>query len=201
MNLLATLADNEVVTVRGLMNKHQNLRLKQGLLDAKVAEDNHQLHRIPDEMIVWDEEGNVVFIKIVNGCWTQPVIVRTPNDPTKGSIVASLNDTKQIYYNPVSTIQKVVGEAPVEVIENNVMHFYRSTHPDTMPYLSISPLWLAVPAFQNLLSTFSEGDYSALDAVTYVREPKCNITTLLPLSTRQKYPQNVFPAYFENQIA
>ena len=201
MNLLATIANNEVVTVRGVINKHHSLRLKQGLVEAGVAADSNQLHRIRDEIIVWDEEGNVLLIPVITGIWTQPVTLRTLSNPTEGYIVGSLNETKSVQYNPISTINKVIGEEPAEHIEGNIVHFYRSEHPDTMPFMSVSPLWLAVPAFQNLLYMFSEGDFSGIDDVVQVREPKCDLTAQLPLSTRQKYPQNVFPAYFEEQIA
>lgn len=201
MNLLATLADNEVVTVRGIINKYQTLRLKQGLVGAGAAVDTHQLHRLRDEIIVWDEDGNVLLIPVINGCWTQPVTLRTPSNPSQGSIVASLKETKKVQYNPITTTHKTLGEAPTEVINNNLLHFYRSEHPDTMPFMSVSALWLAVPAFQNLLSMFSEGDYSELDNISHVNEPKGNITIIVPASTRKKYPDNVFPAYFEEQIA
>lgn len=201
MNLLATIANNEVVTVRGIINKHHTLRLKQGLVDAGVATDSHQLHRIRDEIIVWDEDGNVLLIPVINGIWTQPVTLRTLSNPTEGYIVGSLSDTKAVQYNPISTIKKVIGEDPAEHIEGNVLHFYRSEHPDSLPFMSVSPLWLAVPEFQNLLNRFNEGDFSDIDDVVQVREPKCNITALIPRSSRQKYPLNVFPSYFGEQIA
>lgn len=201
MNLLATIANNEVVTVRGIINNHNTLRLKQGLVDAGVAKDSHQLHKIMDEILVWDEDGNILLIPVIHGIWTQPVTVRTLANPTGGYIVGSLNETKTVQYNPVSTIKKNVGEAPSESTEGNIMHFYRSDHPDSMPFMSISPLWLAVPEFQNLLNRFSEGDFSDIDEVVQVREPKCHITASIPRSSRQKYPLNVFPAYFGEQIA
>lgn len=201
MNLLATLADNEVVTVRGIINKHHTLNLKRGLVDAGAAVDSHQLHRIRDEIIVWDEEGNVLLIPVINGCWTKPVTLRDPSNPGMGSIVASLKETKKVQYNPISTIHNIVGEDSTESIDNNLLHFFRSDHPDTMPFMSVSALWLAVPEFQNLLSSFSEGDYSELDKISHVNEPKASITIIVPVSTRKKYPDNVFPAFFEDQIA
>jgi hypothetical protein len=200
MNLLATLAGNEAVTVRSLINTHQSMRLKQGLLNAGVAEDSHQLHKIRDELILWDDDGNILLIPVVNGVFFETVTVRTPMNHTKGFILASMKETKKVQYNPLTVIRKEDGET-VEHIDNNVLYFFRADHPDTAPFLCGSPLWLAVPEFQNLLNLFPEGNYSGLDSITQVREPKCNITTLVPVSTRVKYPDNVFPAYFENQIA
>jgi hypothetical protein len=205
MNLLATLADNEAVTVRGLVNKHHRLMLKQGLIDAGVAQDNHQLHTIRDEMIIWDDEGNVLFLHVVNGIYFEKVTVRTRTNPAKGYIVANMNETKLVEYNPVSSIKLVKNDIDEEIlteqIDNNVLHFYRSDHPDAMPFMSISPLWLAVPEFQNLLNTFSGGNYSDVDDIAEVREPKCNVSTVLPLSPRKTYPDDVAPAYWDGQIA
>ena len=92
MNLLETLADNEVVTVRGLVNKHQRMLLKQGLVDAGIAADNHQLRTIRDEMLIWDEEGNILLLPHVNGIYFEEVTVRTRVNPTKGYIVANMKD-------------------------------------------------------------------------------------------------------------
>lgn len=201
MNLLATIANNDVVTVRGIINNHNTLRLKQGLIDAGVAADTHQLHKIRDDILVWDEDGNIMLIPVVQGVWAQQVKLRTLANPLEGFTVGGLNETKAVYYNPVSTIKKAPGESPAESIEGNIMHFYRSVHPDSMPFISITPLWLAVPGFQDLLNRFSGGDFSDIDGVLQVREPKCDLTVSIPRSARQQYPSNVIPAYFGEQIA
>jgi hypothetical protein len=201
MNLIATIAGNEAVTVRGLVNKHHSLRLKQGLIEAGVAADNHQLHKIRDELILWDDEGNVLFRYAVNGVWFETVKLRTPYSPTSGVIIASLRDTKKINYTPVSTIKTIEtddGAIFFEDLENNALHFYRADHPDVLPFMSISPLWLAVPEFQNLLTMFSEGDFSDLYNISQVKEPKCDIVALVPEMTHKKYPENTLPALFQS---
>lgn len=203
MNLSTVLANNETVTVRNLINANQTFSLKKELISSGFAASTHQLYKIHDEILIWDDEGNVVIVPSMQGVGFHIIKARNANDPTQGVIVASLNETKKVQYQPVTSTTP--DEDGCEQISNNVMRFYRADHPDTAPFISLSPLWLLVPAFQNLLTRFSEGDYSALDSILQVREPKANISALVPRVNRWKYPtylHNVFPTeYLDSQIA
>ena len=202
MNLLATIADNEAVTVRGLIRLHNSMELKQGLIKAGVAQDNHQLHRVRDELIIWDDEGNVLWMYAVGGVYFKTIELRSPYNPTSGTIIASLNETKKIHYAPVPAVhvERCNDDELVssEYLENNCLHFMRADHPDVLPFMSVSPLWLGVPEFQELLNQFSAGDYSDLNSITHVAEPKCGLTVMIPEANRQRYAPNVVPVFFGN---
>lgn len=194
MNLFTTLTENNVVTVRTLINKHNNMSLKKEMLNTGIASTFPELQKMRDEILVWDGDGNVVVVPVKNGIWFQPVKARQPFSHEEGTtLICSLKETRMIHHNPISTIRRADG-ITAQQVENNFLYFYRATHPDTQPFLKLAPLWLAIPEFQSLLSQFPEGEYSGLNSITEVREPACDITVRVPYVFRPLAPVPEFPS-------
>lgn len=172
MNIIQTASEPNAV-VRDLVKTHNKLYLKKGLIDAGLANSFSTLSKLRDEILLWDKEGNVFLVPVTNGVWFDPVSRKRPYDPSNGILIASLKDTKVVRYNPMFAHKKVFGFL-TEYVSNNTLHFYRSEHEDCEPFLSISPLWLLLPEFRELLERFPEGDYSSLESVTEIVEPSPN---------------------------
>lgn len=199
-NLLKTLEEKSVTTVRDLITNNQTLFLKKGLIESGMADSFPSMSGMQDELIVWDADGNVFLVPVKNGIWFQPVTARTPQNPTVGTIIASIKETELIQHNPINTIRRMLGVTS-QSLENNRLYFYRAEHPDTEPFLNIHPLWLATEKFHELLARFPEGNYSGLNTIAEVREPKIKLTVELPLSRRSyPAPKNLLPS-LDSQIA
>lgn len=182
-NIFKTVKEDQSITVRGLINKHHTLFLKRGLIQAGHASNFPALHGLRDEILVFDEEGNIFPILVRNGVWFERIILRQPHDPTQGQIVASLSETRRTSYNPIPTIRRTLGITS-QTLENNRLYFYRAEHPDTAPFLNIHPLWIAVPTFMDLLAQFPSGNFSQLHSIPAVKEPACDLTIQRPIMSK-----------------
>lgn len=174
LNILDTLKNNDVTTVRDLVTKHKVLHLKKGLISEGHAKNFVELTGMIDEIIAWDDLGHVVKVPVRGGVWFEEVTLRDPKIPNVGTIVASLNETVRIQHSPL-VVQRSKFGFMVDVVENDFLHFYRSSHPDAAPFFSISPMWLAVLEFHDLLARFPHGDYSDLSTITEVRNERAGL--------------------------
>lgn len=199
-NLFKTLEEKSFTTVRDLINGNQTLFLKKGLIESGVADGFSSLQGLQDELIVWDTDGNVFLVPVKSGVWFQPVIPRMPHNPTEGTIIASIGETQRTQHNPIATIRRTFG-ITTQSLANNRLYFYRAEHPDTEPFLNIHPLWLATDKFHELLARFPDANYSGLNTIMEVREPKVSVIVEIPPSRRSYPAPNRFPVSLDNKIA